>query len=225
MNLLSKCVLNTFIVLLLHSYSIAATLSVVNKEDSLKKAKVVSQIYIKSNQFIKRTVILNNVSRDASPDLVISPFVVYEVNTDSTLNKKISTPETKSVEFKVTPNAYLKVSKDGKMVFKNGTNLHLMTNSTFEISDSAVLYVRNNSAITIDSGARLIVRGSGKIVCEDNSRIEINPYANIILQRKESTINLDNGSKFITHKGLNVAYVGEGRIYIDKREYYSIYGK
>jgi len=226
MNLLSKYVINTSIVLLLYSNTIASALKIeLNKEDSIKRAKIISQIYVKKNQTVKQNVILNNISRDVKPDLVISPFVVYEVNTDSTLNKMNISPESKAVEFKVTPYAYLKVSENGKMVFKNYTNLHLLTNATFEVSDSSILYIRNNSALIIDSGARLIVRGCGKIICEDNSRIEINPYANIILQRKESSINLNYGSKLLTKKGLNVAYVGEGSIYIDKREYYSIYGK
>lgn len=197
----------------------------INKADTSKKVNFIKQILVKNNQRNNRDVVLNNISQNSDPDFIISPFVEYQMETDSTSRKTNIPQDAKMVEFKITPFAYLKVSKHGKMVFSNETNLHLMTNSTYEISDSSILYIRNSSAIQIDSGAKLIVRGTGKIICEDNSWIKIHPYATIILQRKESTIKLFNGSKIITREGLNVAYLGEGSVYIDDKEYYSIYGK
>ncbi len=196
-----------------------------DKADSSKKVNLINQIHVKNNQKNNRNVVLNNISQNSDPDFIISPFVEYQMETDSTLRKMNIPNESKMVEFKVNQYAYLKIAKHGKMIFSNETNLHLMTNSTYEISDSSILYIRNSSAIQIDSGAKLIVRGTGKIICEDNSWIKLHPYATIILQRKESAIRLFNGSKIITREGLNVAYLGEGSVYIDDKEYYSIYSK
>lgn len=222
-----KTILFALLVILFASTNVFACqhLIKINKSDTSKKVNFIKQILVKNNQKNNRNVVLNNISQNSDPDFIISPFVEYQMETDSTLRKMNIPKEAKMVEFKITPYAYLKVSKHGKMVFSNETNLHLMTNSTYEISDSSILYIRNSSAIQIDSGAKLIVRGTGKIICEDNSWIKVHPYATIILQRKESAIRLLNGSKIITHEGLNVAYVGEGSVYIDDKEYYSIYGK
>jgi|GEM_PF-2980832 len=223
----NKFILSAVLVYLLASANVLGSNHFVktDKADTSKKVNIIKQILVKNNQKNNRNVVLNNISQNSDPDLIISPFIEYQMESDSSLKKMNVTSEAKMVEFKITPNAYLKVSKHGIMVFNNETNLHLMTNSTYEISDSSILYIRNSSAIQIDSGAKLIVRGTGKIICEDNSWIKIHPYATIILQRKESTIKLFNGSKIITHGGLNVAYLGEGSVYIDDKEYYSIYGK
>ncbi len=199
--------------------------SVFSRVDSIKKINIIKQIFVKRSLKNDMNVVLNNISQNSDPDLIINPFVEFLMESDSTLSKLNIPKDVKITEFKVTPTAYLKVSKHGRMVFNNGTRLHLMTNSIYEISDSSILYIRNSSNIQIDSGAKLIVRGTGKIICEDNSWIKVHPYATILLQRKESTIKLINGSKIITHQGLNVAYLGEGSIFIDDREYYSIYGK
>lgn len=192
-------------------------------EDTTKKVNVIRQTLVKSDQLVKKNTVLINISKDRNPDLVISPFVTYEVRSDDDLQKMNILPESKAVEFKVTPSAYMVVSKNGKMVFDNKTNFHIMPGATVEIADSAVLYIRNLSQLQLDSGARLIIRGSGKIICENNSTITVSPYTNIILQTKKSNIYVNKGSSIISEFGLNIAYRGEGLIFLDNREYYSIY--
>lgn len=193
--------------------------------DTIKKVNVIRQTLVKTDQQVSKNTVLVNITKDRNPDLVISPFVTYEVRTDDELLKMNILQESKGVEFKITPNAYMVVSKNGKMVFDNKTNLHLMPGATFEVADSATLYIRNYSQCRIDSGARLIVRGSGKIICENNSTISVSPYSNIILQSKKSTINVNAGSAIFSELGLNIAYRGEGYIFLDNLEYYSIYGE
>lgn len=192
--------------------------------DTSKKVNVIKQSLIKSNQFVNKNILLTNISSDNKPDLVILPFVTYEVHNDEILDQMNVLNEAKRVEFKLTPNAYLVVSKNGKMIFDNKTNLHIMPGATFEISDSAILYIRNTSQCRIDSGARLIVRGTGKIICENNSSISVSPFSNIILQTKDSKIFVNAGSTIYSELGLNIAYRGEGYIFLDNMEYYSIYG-
>ncbi len=192
--------------------------------DTSKKVNVIKQSLIKSNQFVNKNILLTNISSDNKPDLVILPFVTYEVHNDEILDQMNILNEAKRVEFKLTPNAYLVVSKNGKMIFDNKTNLHIMPGATFEISDSAILYIRNTSQCRIDSGARLIVRGTGKIICENNSSISVSPFSNIILQTKDSKIFVNAGSTIYSELGLNIAYRGEGYIFLDNMEYYSIYG-
>ena len=192
--------------------------------DTSKKVNVIKQSLIKSNQFVNKSILLTNISSDNKPDLVIFPFVTYEVHNDVILDQLNVLNEAKRVEFKLTPNAYMVVSKNGKMIFDNNTNLHLMPGATFEISDSATLYIRNNSQFRIDSGARLIIRGTGKIICENNSNISVSPYSNIILQTPKSSIHVNAGSSIYSELGLNIAYRGEGFIFLDNKEYYSIYG-
>jgi|694.fasta_scaffold10791_11 hypothetical protein len=218
MNQLMKCML---------VLSVCTTAQIVvfaGVTDSSKKVIVIKQSLIKSNQFVNKSILLTNITSDNKPDLVIFPFVTYEVHNDEILDQMNVLNEAKRVEFKVTPNAYMVVSKNGKMIFDNKTNLHLMPGATFEISDSATLYIRNNSQFRIDSGARLIVRGTGKIICENNSSISVSPYSNIILQTPKSSIHVNAGSTIYSELGLNIAYRGEGFVFLDNMEYYSIYG-
>lgn len=218
MNQLIKCKLMLSVCL------IAQLVVFAKGVDTVKKVNVIKQTLVKSDQLVKKNTVLANISKDRNPDLVISPFITYEVRSDEDLQKMDVLHQLKNVEFKVTPNAYMVVSKNGKMIFDNNTNLHLMPGATFEISDSATLYIRNNSQFRIDSGARLIIRGTGKIICENNSNISVSPYSNIILQTPKSSIHVNAGSSIYSELGLNIAYRGEGFIFLDNKEYYSIYG-
>ena len=193
--------------------------------DSSKKVTVIKQILVNNNQKINRNVILNNISQNSDPDLIINSNVEYYVESDSSLINLKLNKESESVEFKLMNNAYVKIAKQGSMVFNNETKLHLMPNSILEVSDSAVLHIKNFSSIQLDSSARLIVRGTGKIILEKNSELDYHPYSTIILQRKASSIHLNNGSKIILQNGLNLVYIGDGSVFIDGVEYYAIYGK
>lgn len=189
--------------------------------DTSKTSNVLRQTLIKSNLLVSKNSELSNISKDQRPDLVVFPFVTFKVQNDTALDSKNIIKESKGVEFKLTSNAYMVVSKNGKMIFNNKSILHLLAGSILEVSDSAVLYISNESQCLIDSGARLVVRGTGKIICENNSSISVSPYSNIILQTKKSNINVNAGSEIITKKGLNVAYLGEGLIFINNKEYYT----
>lgn len=220
MKLKSKCLLTILLISINLNCVFAGVIAIgkFNKSnsDSPTKSIPIKQIIVKNNQRINRNVFLGNISLDQNPDLIISSNISYEVTQDN---------ETNAVEFLVTPRAYLKISKHGKMIFNNSTRLHLTANSTLEISDSSILEINNKSQLIIDSGAVLIIRGTGNILCTDSSIININPFSNLILQHKNSRINMINGSVFITRENFIVTYQGEGKVFIDKKEYYSNYGK
>lgn len=227
MNLISKGILIVLICLTCQFNLIAGVVSIGNfdksKSDTPKKEIHIKQIVVRNNQFINRNVYLANISNDYNPDLIIMPLVKYEVTQDSFLNKFNLTKESKTVEFKVTSGAYIKVNKLGNMIFSNGTKLHLATNATLEISDSAILSISNKSILQLDSGAILIIRGTGVLNCKDSSKIIIHPFSNIILQHQKSSIQINSGSEINTKENYLVSYEGEGKIFINKMDYYKIY--